>query len=210
MSARSIQQSVPFRTPMPFGLGTITSTSDVAGSYWAYGLTGSLDYSTPSQTGSANGFLSVYVPASGDDPVSILNASAELTVVYGGPPSIRVDATRSKIFANGDSENWVTHIITVLADYEHSDQTGTNVASGFAYALSEKYYVGSVVAEYTPVVGPSSTAAHMFGTLPTLSSQVALKFDIGMTNGSPNPNNSTQLRCSMNSTYCHRRQSQFN
>jgi len=96
--------------PGAFGLGAVTSTSDIDGSYWAYGSLGSLNYSTPSQSGSASGFLSVYTPASGDNPASILNASGELSVVYGGSPTLRVDATRSKIFANGDSENWVTQI----------------------------------------------------------------------------------------------------
>jgi len=82
---------------------------------------------------------------------------------------------------------------TMLADFEHSDSSGTNIASGFVYQLEPKFHVGALVAKYTPPVGPSSTATHIFGTLPTANNQVALNFNIGMANGSPNQGNSTQL-----------------
>jgi len=82
----------------------------VHGSYWAYGSTGNVNYSTPSQAGSASSNIFKFVPATGDQPAIIFNGYAEISVVQGGQPTIHVTGTQSKIFANGDANSWVTDV----------------------------------------------------------------------------------------------------
>jgi hypothetical protein len=82
---------------------------------------------------------------------------------------------------------------TMVADYEYSSQQGTNVAVGFGKKLDERLHVSSVLARYTPISGPSHSAAVIRGALRSWDSPLALEFDVSMTDGIVNPDHSWSL-----------------
>jgi len=89
--------------------------------------------------------------------------------------------------------NTVIEDTTLLAAYEYSSLAGTNTAAGMGSRFTDRFYVSSVIARYTPISGPTRSAALIRGALRTSTQPLALVFDAGISNGVPNPDNPWSL-----------------
>jgi len=101
------------------------------------------------------------------------------------------DWSQNDTFRKMTYHNYVDPNMTVLAEYASSSSQGTNLAAGIGLKLSDKCYIESMLARYTPISGTAQTAALIQGALRTNTAPLALVFSSRFTNGVADPNNSS-------------------